>query len=770
VEHFPITFSNFLCQEKENLLQKIENDKKSGNELKKEHEKQLARLDELVEIQSELEIQSEKFQQEIEDLKNSILQKHNQIESVQQRIAFLKDLLESYADYPEGVKYLMVNQGAEKGYQGAFADVLVVENQYKKAIEAALGDSATYLLVSDEETAYLGIDSLKNNQQGIVTFLPVNNFSKSEKKINLKDEPGMIGWANEIVKCEDKYSSAVQVLLGSYFVVDDLLTAKRLASKINGHNVHIVTKAGDIVFNWGGVRGGEKEIESESLIGRQDQLKKLNKKIDFLHDELDKTEKELKNRELERAENSRKKTDTAQIVKNLQETNAKRQMEISQIEYRIQQAEESITNLDGELGKNSEEQKDIHNKIFEIEPSLKQNSEKYSTLNDQVKIHQQEVDELEQKRSVQAEKVNQLNLKIVEITGNERSLHQVFEQTEKLIKEHETTIEARQKDLIDNKKQNEHLESRIDELGEFLAEDYSVKEKFEGEVEELVQKSKAIRENIEVRNKETNVLRKERESVSETLHSKELRISELRINADNLYRRMVEEYDWELKRESIDPDYDRTVDEEEIERVRERIKRLGPVNLLALKEYEKEKERLDFLEKQQEDLITAEQNLKETIEHINQSAQEKFSSLFQDIRQNFIKVFKDFFPAGEADLVILDDDDPLEANIEIKASPKGKSMESLTLLSGGEKALTAISLLFGIYLVKPSPVCILDEVDAPLDDNNVKRFINALNQFSSSTQFLMITHNKITMKSASALYGITMEQSGVSKVVSVKLE
>ncbi|MCD4665114.1 MAG: hypothetical protein K8R68_07565 [Bacteroidales bacterium] len=463
-------------------------------------------------------------------------------------------------------------------------------------------------------------------------------------------------------------------------------------------------------------------------------------------------------------------TTTAQSVKQLQEQQSKSQVEISQIEYRIQQANEKISQINAEQTSIEKEQQNFLKQKQELEPELEQFSERHVVMNNEIKIHQQKFDQSENDRNAQATKVNELNLKIVEITGNERNLNREFEQTEKLIQEHEATIELRKKDLIENDSQKDQLEIRIDELGELLSDDYSQKEQSETQVEELEKKSFAIRENIEERSKATKELRSNRESISETAHEAELRISELRIKADNLYRRILEEYDWELKREPIDADYDVLIDEEEIERVRDRIKRLGPVNLLALKEYEKEKERLDFLEKQQEDLITAEQNLKDTIGHINKTALEKFESLFQEIRLNFVKVFKGFFPAGEADLVIEDNVDPLEANIEIVANPKGKRMESLTLLSGGEKALTAISLLFGIYLVKPSPICILDEVDAPLDDNNVKRFLKTLEQFSNSTQFLMVTHNKITMKSANSLYGITMEESGVSKVVSVKLE
>jgi len=464
------TRKNSIIQEKETLLQKINADEQAATDLRNTLTNLHARQEGLTETQSVLEIQSEKLQQEIETLKNDILHKNNQIESVQQRIAFLKDLLESYADYPEGVKYLMVNQGTEKGFQGAFADILKVDDEYKKAIEAALGDSAAYLLVSDEQTAYLGVNALKETKQGVVTFLPINKLSPKNKRINLQKEPGVIGWADEIAKCESSYFPALQILLGNYLVVEDLSTAQKLTPKIQEHNVQIVTKAGEIIFNWGAIRGGKKETESESFIGRQDQLKKLKGRNEKLHSDLEKAESQIKDRELARIENTRQKADTAQLVKNLHEDITKCQVEISQADYRIQQAKGRITNFDDELKQVSENQGTLQDQIGEIEPLLQDYSEKHSTMNDKVKDFQSEMEEQEQQRSVQADKVNHLNLKIVEITGNERSLDQAFEQTENLIQEHETTIESRQKDLIDNDSQRELLETRIDELGKLYPE------------------------------------------------------------------------------------------------------------------------------------------------------------------------------------------------------------------------------------------------------------------------------------------------------------
>jgi len=559
-------------------------------------------------------------------------------------------------------------------------------------------------------------------------------------------------------------------VLGCYLIVEDLAVAKKLSTTFLARDFHIVTLSGELIFSWSGIKGGQKQSASESIIGRQDQLQKLNRQADELQQQLGSLDRQLRELEARRSEINRRKAETAQQLKRIQDQLSQAQLQISQVDYQINQANERAGLIDEELVQIKAEYEKSSQQQQQLEQELHGIQESYSATNDQFKAHRKNIDEIGDWRSQQAEKVNQLNLTIVELKGNERNLRREFEQAENQIREFETTIKNREQELVKIDEQRNQLEIRIDELSELIMGEYSAKEKSETQVSELEQKSRSFRENVEEKSRTVTQLRTDRESVSDQIHEIELKKSERRINADNMYRRILEEYDVELKREPIAASYNASVDEEQVNVLREKIKTLGPVNLLALKDYEQEKGRLDFLEKQQADLISAEQNLKETISHINDTAQQKFDMVFQEIRQNFIQVFKQFFPEGDADLVITTDEDPLEATIEIKANPKGKRMESLTLLSGGEKALTAISLLFSIYLVKPSPICILDEVDAPLDDNNVQRFINAIRQFASSTQFIIVTHNKLTMKSADCLYGITMEESGVSKIVSVKLE
>jgi chromosome segregation protein len=266
-------------------------------------------------------------------------------------------------------------------------------------------------------------------------------------------------------------------------------------------------------------------------------------------------------------------------------------------------------------------------------------------------------------------------------------------------------------------------------------------------------------------------LRKEREVVSETVHNMDMTIKELDIKSSNLIEQIKENYSLTLEKKDFEElqSFDFKQRTNEVQDLKLKVKNLGPINLVAHSEYEEEKERLDFLHKQRDDLVESERDIVKTIEEINNTAQSQFSETFEKIREHFVKIFRTLFdPGDEADLKIEENEDPLEAKIEIIAKPKGKRPTSIELLSGGEKTLTAIALLFAIYLVKPSPFCILDEIDAPLDDANIDRFTRILDEFSKDTQFIVVTHNKRTMEAANTLYGVTMQEEGVSKLVSVR--
>ncbi len=759
-----------LLAEKNDLLPKIEANEKQLRQLQQTETQQQSELEALLEEQSTVELQAEQVAELIQQHKDALAKKGNQADSIQQRIGFMSQLLESYADYPEGVQFLLRQRGEADRFLGTIADVITVDENYRLAIEAALGEVASYLLLQDDSAAYLAITDLVRMQQGVVTFVPLKQLTGTKGRVDLSQQTGIVGWADDLVRCEDRYLAAIRLLLGSYLVVNDLATAKKLLPMLGNSGTNIITVAGEVLYHWGGVKGGRKSAGSVSLIGRQESLKQLRQQYDQLQIEISATEKKLHELEHQRLEKMQQKSDLMQRLKLGQEALSRTRYEVSQLQFRLAQSRERIQAIDKERLQLQQESEGIATPQLQLTERIQQHSADHASLNDLLQKQQQIIEAHDRQRQEQAAKVNALNLKIAEQSGIEQNLSREYQQTRQSITEYEAAIQERAQNLQQIDEQTAQMRSNMEELSDVLADDYTAKETAETKVTELGQQIQSLRGNVDEKTRVITQLRRERETNSENLHQIELKKSELRIQADNLYRRMIEEYDVELQRVAIDPQFNAPAIEQEIDSLRQQIKNLGPVNLLALKEYEQEKERLDFLEKQQSDLIAAEQDLKDTISQLNQTAQDRFDSSFQEIRQNFIKVFKNFFPEGEADLVVIPDEDPLESTIEIKANPKGKKMESLTLLSGGEKALTAISLLFGIYLVKPSPICILDEVDAPLDDNNVKRFLKTIREFAESTQFIIVTHNKLTMKSADCLFGITMEESGVSKIVSVKLE
>jgi chromosome segregation protein len=265
-------------------------------------------------------------------------------------------------------------------------------------------------------------------------------------------------------------------------------------------------------------------------------------------------------------------------------------------------------------------------------------------------------------------------------------------------------------------------------------------------------------------------VRKTRDETSELIHNLEMEASELEHQELTLKQKIKENYQINLEKVPLPQEIDMEASQEQINTIKQKLTNLGNVNLMALEEYERGTERLNFLNQQRDDLLSAKDTLKETIKKINFTARKRFKDVFIEVRENFRQTFTHFFDGGEADLRIPEGEDPLEAQIEITARPAGKHFRELSLLSGGERALTAISLLFALYLTKPSPFCILDEIDAPLDDLNINRFIHALKEFAQKVQFIIVTHNKMTMQAAKALYGVTMEEKGVSKIVSVKFE
>ena len=736
-----------------------------------EEEKGLS--NQLLEAQKEFENatqKSDEARKAVENLNRAEIEDNNRIEVLENQAEMIKQLLESYQDYPAGVKYLATLESDQYQTHGAVANLIRVQQQHRAAIAAALGPAATYLVVDDDQSAFSGIGLLKQDKKGIVTFLPLKKLSGFQLNQPSISDLGILGWANELVQVDSQYEPFLKVLLSDYLVVQDIETATRVKDKINGQPINIVTLSGEVLGYQGIIRGGSQSKRQTDFVGRQEKLAALNQEIETL----------------------RQKSNQRKELKSQRETEAQHfKSAISAYTLEIKKHEKDLSTLRIDLGKLSFEAQSIN------ETRKKWDEEHSRLLN--------EVSKLGLNLELQGTDAQDLQQMRLDLNERRKNAAHYLAEFERILAESNTKVQAahikvtklqsdfeaqqRENDSLlsqvnETKRMIDHREFEIKKAGDEIQELTEVNETYTEQVEELSGKRSALKTKIDELKEEQyqiNVKTNEQEQairsargkadeLSESVHKMELRLSELKMQNENIKARMLEEFEYTITKEPMDPKFDWDNIRNSIHEQREMMKRIGPVNLLALKEYEQEKERFDFLQTQREDLLKARRDLTNTIDIINKTARDQFLNTFEQVQKNFTQVFTKFFDGGRASLVLREGNDPLEAEIDIYATPAGKRLSSLQILSGGEKSLTAISLLFAIYLVKPSPFCIFDEVDAPLDDRNIVRFSKALEDFSENTQFIVVTHNKLTMRAAHQMYGVTMESEGVSKVVSVKFE
>jgi len=712
----------------------------------------------------------DRIQKTLENEKERFYRDQSELEGLRSRQAFLKNIIESREGMTDGAKKLLSHKPA--GMIGVLADVLETAPKNRMAIEAGLGEAARYLLFETWSHAISALDFLKQTGGGKVTMIAMDRLSDlsvQDQKPALPQENKAI-WAEDLISVEGRIRPMARLLLGDVAVVPDLDAAKAVLENSTAGRIRVVTLQGELVSSWGIVQIGESQREDTGLVGRRQRIQELEDQIQALIEKIAETEKNL-------SENERRK-------KTLFEDRERLEKQLKSVEEQKNQLEKQRDKLLFEkekseegLNKNAEERQKLLSEIESGREALENLRPKMETLFDErEKIEgitaqiQTDVDRLEEEEKRMEDEVHKLNIAAVRLNGEAQNLDYEIERSQKLIQEIDATTTQRLSDIEEARKEIQRTQTESQENEKRLLEEFSKKESVEIRNLETETSFHQMRELFQNKEKEIRQVRHVREEVSEKIHAMEMDISDLEHQLGSLRDRIFEAYQVEIEKVSIPEDTVLEGADEEIEDLKRKIKAIGPVNLVALQEYEQEKQRLDFLIQQRDDLLSAEQTLRETIVKINQTARERFGEVFAQVKTNFQETFRKFFHGGEADLRLADNEDVLEAQIEIMARPAGKQLRALDLLSGGEKALTAISLLFALYMVKPSPFCILDEIDAPLDDVNVERFASALHEYAKKTQFVMVTHNKRTMRSAKALYGVTMEEEGVSKLVSVKFE
>ena len=688
----------------------------------------------------------------------------SKLESLESQAYFYQELVEQKDGYPEGVRTILKSPNDYPGIIGTVGELFQIEEKYDVAFQSALGDWTKCLVAEDRNAAVNIVELAQSHKIGNMSILPLKELNKlSSIQTKVPSGKNIIGSGAELCGADQKVKDLANVLLGNLLVVDDLNEAIKNPD-LDGWNMVDLNGAysgKNFVLKYHGKNG------DGSLIGRQKKIESIQRSIEKIGVIINRQEQELAELEKNIKVQSSQSRSLGEELENLTHDLNGVESSLIRNHYSQSQALEILKDLHGEVKDTVQTIEGLRVSIQQLEPGL----EKGNAVIENFKLIAQQTSDalvkVQGERDAFQHEVQELRITLLNFDNKRDNLNfqkRVSEETIQELGNRSTTINQEVKALGDKR---ESLSKQITE-GESDLKSITGKLVKEKSITDL--KQSTLNDTYQSMEKIQDMIRSEqqsKEALLEELKTNELKIVEMKQRINIIQERIRDRYEIEVPTDLI-------VNEEaddlalRIDSIQRSIESIGPINMAVQQEYEDEKARLHTLMEQGDDLIVSEKNLRETIQKIDQVARKKFQETFDQIKLNFSNLFQLFFEGGSASLSLVGDPDPLEADIAIHAQPPGKKNQSLRMLSAGEKSLTAIALLFAIYQYKPSPYCILDEVDAPLDDVNIQKFKRVLNQFADETQFIVVTHNKLTMEVADYLYGVTMEQKGVSKLVSVK--
>lgn len=707
--------------------------------------------------------------QPLEEEKNRLL---GGMEKLKSQKEFVERLIENYEGFSEGVQYVMSRKKSYAGLIDTLANMVDTSDEYRPALESYLEEIANYLVVEGVETAKDILKEIRHQRKGRLTLVPLALLNGSSNGTPDSGEFTDDGIAlKDVVRYDSRFKKLFDFLFDRVVLVKDMDTALRWHKKYP--SCQFLTTEGELLGNWGQITGGNSHFNL-NLTGRKQQFERAVTELSRLEKQHARIEGKLKRNREQSLEKKSKADEFDNLLKERRDDLNRLERQVGQQRYedqlmgeRLRETESELDALSGQLDELSGKEAELLPAVQEAERDQRHFREEDSRLSSELAAADHHFRQLS--RRVQEMQIEYLNKKndLNELDHKEQYLRNSLEGARDTIGRQEAEIANIQVDIEGIDAENTAHRATLEKL--YRERDEIEKEKLE--VENNYQSLKSI---IMAREEELKKKHRRWNQALERLRELELQIREIEVKQksqrEQLEERFGQAFETLLSENPVPENVSFQQVQEATARLRQKIESLGEVNPLAIKEHEKEKERLDFLKSQQSDLLQAKEELLHTISRLNKTARQLFMDTFTKINNNFKDVFAKFFEKGEAQLRLVDNGDPLEANIDISVHLKGKRLSTLALLSAGEKTLTAISLLFAIYLVKPSPFCILDEVDAPLDDVNIARYTHALREFSRNTQFILVTHNKMTMQAAQAMYGITMEEPGVSKVVSVRFD
>jgi chromosome segregation protein len=769
---------NALRQKKrlEEIVKKLESDLSEINAQEDNFRKDLEALT----AQEELTQQKiRKYQQRVDKLEeeDQILETQRnkllgEYEKFKGKKEFLQSLIQNYEGFSESVQFIMSKKRDYHGLIDTLANLVDTKEEFRPALENFLEELANYLVVEEIDTAKNILREVRAQGKGRLTLIPLSNLNSEHNGSSTKNDfNGSATPLSKVVNYDPRFDKLFHLLFDRVLLVEDMEEALKLYKQLP--EFKFVTREGEILGDFGSIRGGNSHYHL-NLTGRKTEFDNVLKKWKKLEQDTVQLARRIKENQSRLNKERLDLHELEEQQKTTQQLIIDNQQKLHQLNFESNRLSERMNDIMAEIKLLEDEIQQLSMREKELTPQIQEAEKNAQLLLDSESHLREEYERVEQNYHQIMREVQELHIQLLneqnfdKETGQRISfIEQSLQETRERIQQTTTDIGSFSRDIAVVEQDNNIQKKQLDEL-------YRVRDVIENEKNEVENNYQGLKSLILSREEEVKKLHRRWNQALERLKEIELKIQEIEIKQKAQEEQVREHFGDSLETlliaNPVPPDVDLAQLHEEIIKTKQRLESLGEVNPLAIKEYDKEKERLDFMQSQLDDLLKAKEELLETISKLNKTAQKQFMETFEKIAENFRAVFSKFFEGGQAELYLIENEDPLEGDIDISVHLKGRKLTTLSLLSAGEKTLTAISLLFAIYLYKPSPFCILDEVDAPLDDVNISRYTHALKEFSKNTQFILVTHNKMTMQAAQALYGITMEEPGVSKVVSVRFD
>ena len=774
-------FENFekrehsLKNDIQDTISELDNTRTNKEEKSKEFysidKKRTEILQKIEKMQKENEISQEK----LKDFNVKLNSYQSEYRIKESRLKFLIETEKEKEGYAKSVKLLLEaierDSSLAKGVYGVLANLIQVDKKYEIAIEMSLGGAIQNIVTASEDEAKKLVNYLRENNLGRASFLPITSVRGTRLSgVNTKRINGIIGLASDLIKYDKKYDGIILSLLGKTVIVEDIDSAVALA-KQNGYKFRIVTLKGDIINPSGAISGGSTPNKTVSILGRGKEIKSLEEELKFIKEKIARVEKEKSEYENSISEILEEFNIKQKESQELEITYATEKQKIDNIELEILKLDSKLAKLRTDLDScvkekelNLNNQESLKEKVSDIDKqneTLNIEIEEFTNLN---KDNQKYIDDLNFD-------ITNLKISVSSFDESEVSINEIMERINADIKNNISSIENKKNLREKNLQETKELENKIEEIKNKILK---LEEEIDGSKEKVEKlKNDRINKNEKLLIIESDIENQNEkiEDIKNQISKLDLKKSKIELELNQVINKMWEEYELTPNNvENIEKAKNPSEVQKKVNSIRNEIKELGSVNIDAIKEYKEIKERYDFMSEQRLDLENSSNKLRKVINEMTETMKKQFTEQFKIINKNFGEVFAELFGGGKAELILSDKENILESGIEINVQPPGKKLQNMMLLSGGERAFTAIALLFAILKINPAPFCVLDEIEAALDDVNVYRFAEYLKKFSENSQFLVITHRKGTMEAADTVYGITMEEKGISKLLSMKLK